>query len=84
MTRLDALTVRKDKNGKSWFTKIGTAFENKSGDGYTLVLEALPLQDSEGQCRVILKAPKDKAAPSPHDKAKANGYAPQIDDEIPF
>ena len=33
--RLDALTVR-EHNGKSYWTKIGVAWPNKNGAGYTV------------------------------------------------
>tara|TARA_R110000744_G_scaffold24508_1_gene61372 strand:- start:311 stop:535 length:225 start_codon:yes stop_codon:yes gene_type:complete len=54
--RLDALVV-KEKDGKAFFTKIGAAFPNKSGDGFTLVLDALPTTNSEGETRILLRKP---------------------------
>ena len=59
MERLDALCVR-ETNGKSYFTKIGAAFPNKNGDGYTLVLDALPVPNKDGDVRVLLKAQKPR------------------------
>ena len=59
MERLDALCV-KETNGKSYFTKIGAAFPNKSGDGYTLVLDALPVPNKDGNVHVLLKAQKPR------------------------
>jgi len=54
--RLDALVV-KEKDGKTFFTKIGAAFPNKSGDGYTLALDALPTSNAEGDTKILLKKP---------------------------
>jgi hypothetical protein len=54
--RYDALTVR-ESNGKSYFTKLGAMFPNKSGDGFTLVLDAVPAS-VDGQYRILLKVPQ--------------------------
>ena len=59
MERLDALCV-KEKNDKSYFTKIGAAFPNKTGDGYTLILDALPVPNKDGDVRVLLKPPRPR------------------------
>lgn len=56
ITRYDLLVVREDGE-KNWWTKIGAAFENKSGDGYTLLFEALPMPGKDGQCKVVMKLP---------------------------
>jgi hypothetical protein len=85
MSRLDALVARKGSNDKTYFTKIGSAFQNKSGEGYTLILDALPLPDHEGKCRVLLMTPKDFKQSS-HDQSKSNGFQAQglDNDEIPW
>ena len=52
--RLDVLVVREDeRTKKSYWTKIGAAFPAKEGVGYTVVLDALPLNG-----RLILRPPK--------------------------
>jgi hypothetical protein len=58
--RYDAVTPREASNGKTYFTKVGVAFANRSGNGYTLILEAYPLPDKEGQVRVLLMEPKER------------------------
>lgn len=58
MSRLDALTVR-ESNGKSYFTKIGAAFPNKDGKGYTVLLDAVPASN-EGQYKIMLREPLPK------------------------
>ena len=55
--RLDALVVKEKDGKKAFFTKIGAAFPNKSGDGFTLVLDALPTTNSEGETRILLRKP---------------------------
>ena len=57
--RLDVLVVREDpKTGKSWWTKIGAAFPSKEGDGYSIVLDALPIGN-----KLILRPPREKPNP---------------------
>lgn len=57
-TRYDALTVR-ESNGKSYFSKLGAMFPNKNGDGFTLILDAVPASN-EGQYRILLMPPRDR------------------------
>jgi hypothetical protein len=56
--RLDALTVR-ESNGKSYFTKVGAAFPNKDGKGWTVLLDAMPASN-EGQFKIMLREPLPK------------------------
>lgn len=84
MERLDALAVR-ENNGKSYFTKIGAAFPNKDGKGFTVLLDAMPAP-AEGQFKVMLREPLPKDRDAAH---KANlGSGPMVDryadDDIPF
>jgi len=78
MSRLDALAVR-ESNGKSYFTKIGAAFPNKSGDGYSVLLDAVPAS-VDGQYKILLRTPLERGA--------TGGGAPslrdQLNNDIPF
>lgn len=56
--RLDALTVR-ESNNKSYFTKIGAAFPNKDGKGWTVLLDAVPASN-DGQYKIMLREPLPK------------------------
>ena len=86
-TRLDALCVREDNNGKSWFTKIGAAFPNKDGKGYTLMLDAVPAS-SDGQYKIMLREPLPKDGDGHKQKGgwgKENSFATDdLDDDIAF
>ena len=56
LPRLDAVAVREYESGgqtRTSFTRIGVALPTKRGDGYTLLLEAIPAP-TEGQFRVLL------------------------------
>lgn len=55
--RYDAF-IAKDVNGKSYWTKIGAMFENRSGNGFSLILDAMP-PTTDGAYRVSLFEPKE-------------------------
>lgn len=86
MERLDALSVR-ESNGKSYFTKIGAAFPNKDGKGFTVLLDAMPAP-VEGQFKVMLRAPlpKDGAERDQRHRDSLNRGQPNyndLDDDLP-
>ena len=54
MNRMDVCTPRKGNDGKTRWLKIGAAFPSKSGPGWNLIFDALPLPDAEGRCAVSL------------------------------
>lgn len=81
MSRFDLVSPRKAKDSdKTYFTKIGVAFPNRSGEGYTLSFEALPLPDAEGQVRVLMMPAK----PKDEQPRQGNRPAARDDDEVPF
>ena len=61
--RFDILTPRKGRDGKTYFTKIGVAFENKNG-GYSLSFEALPIasmtDDGNIETRALMMEPRER------------------------
>lgn len=79
MERLDALTVR-ESNDKSYFTKIGAAFPNKDGKGYTVLLDAMPAP-TDGQFKIMLREPlpKDGAQRDQQHRSRL-GSGPRVDD----
>ena len=86
--RYDALTVR-ETNGKSYFTKIGAAFKNRSGNGYTLMLDAVPASN-DGQYRILLTEPKEREERSGGNGGSGNASRGRAtvddldDDVIPY
>lgn len=56
--RYDVVTSRKDKDGKFRSTKIGAAFVK--GDRINVVLDALPIGNSEGQAWLTLFPAKQR------------------------
>jgi hypothetical protein len=54
-----AYTVIKRGEGQDDFwLAIGAAFPHQSGDGFNIILQALPIPDGEGQCKIVLRPPK--------------------------
>ena len=54
-----AYTVVKRGEGQDDFwLAIGAAFPHQSGDGFNVVLQALPIPGSDGQCKIVLRPPK--------------------------
>jgi len=84
-TRFDIMTPRKGKDDRTFWTRIGTAWQNDKG-GIQLVFDALPLPDSEGRCVANLFEPKERDTPRGGQAggAPANRFNTDLDDDIPF
>jgi hypothetical protein len=83
---------RKGKDGeeKTFWVRVGAAFQNEKGT--QIILDALPLPDGEGRCVLMLFEPKERqdggggqggerAAPRP---AGGGGSFADMDDDLPF
>jgi hypothetical protein len=83
--RYDVMAPRKGKEDKTFWHRVGTAFEGAKGIG--IEFDSLPLPDKEGRVSVRLFEPRDKQAPTqdrvPTPQTKAERHA-EMDDEIPF
>ena len=86
--RFDICTPRKGKDDKTFWTRIGTAWQNEKG--IQLVFDALPLPDAEGRCVANLFEPKGDRAKSAANDARGSGgeqrgsFRDDLDDDIPF
>jgi len=82
--RFDILSPRKSRDGKTYFTKIGVAFENKNG-GYSLSFEALPiasLTDDGGiETRALMMEPRERDA-APRSGARQQTRAAEMADDF--
>jgi hypothetical protein len=76
--RYDICTPRKGRDDKTFWTRIGTAWENEKG--IQLVFDALPLPDSEGRCVANLFEPRDNSQARPSQQRQPA----ELDDGIPF
>jgi hypothetical protein len=55
--RAYSVIKRGDGQDDFWLA-IGAAFPHQSGDGFNVVLQALPIPGADGQCKVVLRPPK--------------------------
>lgn len=88
-TRFDICTPRKGKDDKTFWTRIGTAWQ--SDKGIQLVFDALPIPDSEGRCVANLFEPKPRDGGNQQRQSGGNnggwtGQAPSddYDQDAPF
>jgi hypothetical protein len=63
-----AFTVIKREGQDDFWLPIGAAFPHQSGDGFNVVLQALPIPDGDGVCKIVLRPPKDDDDRRPHDQ----------------
>lgn len=77
MKRYDII-VGRESNGKTYWTKIGAAFERENG-GFSLSFDALPIPGEKG-CRALMVEPKSDR----RDPARQAPPRDELDDEIPF
>ena len=50
--------IRREGQDDFWLA-IGAAFPHQSGDGFNVILQALPIPNGDGQCKIVLRPPKD-------------------------
>ena len=60
MERLNILSPRPRKDGKTFWLNIGTAFKSKDGTGWDCLFDAFPLPDEKGALKVMLRPPLDR------------------------
>jgi hypothetical protein len=61
-----AFTVVKREGQDDFWLPIGAAFAHQSGDGFYVVLQALPIPDRGCQCKIVLRPPKDEQQDKNH------------------
>lgn len=85
MDRMDVMTPRQGREGKTFYVRLGVAFPMKNG-GWSLSLDALPTatMNDKGQLetRMLLMPPLDKGASAPASSQRRS--ASSDDDGIPF
>lgn len=82
--RFDICSPRPKKDGGTYWTKIGTAWEGDKG--IQLVFDALPLPDKEGRVVANLFEPREKSAPtsSTNNQSSGGGFGNDLADDVPF
>ena len=63
-----AYTVIKREGQDDFWLAIGAAFPHQSGDGFNVVLQALPIPNGDGQCKIVLRPPKGDDEPQPQER----------------
>ena len=67
-----AYTVIKREGQDDFWLAIGAAFSHQSGDGFNVVLQALPIPNGDGLCKIVLRPPKGDDEPQPQDRTDRN------------
>ena len=82
---------RKSKDGedKTFWVRVGAAFDNEKG--MQIVLDALPLPEGDGRCVLMLFEPREAGGGKPAGtpdrepgKSTGGGSFADMDDDIPF
>lgn len=82
--RYDAMVPR-ERNGRTYWTRIGTMFPSKSGNGFQLLLDALPLPDKEGRCVISMFEPKPRDGDGGGYQRQQRPVEDDLDgDSVPF
>lgn len=67
-----AFTVIKREDQDDFWLPIGAAFSHQDGDGYNVILQALPIANGDGQCKIVLRTPKDEDEQRTHGRTPRN------------
>jgi hypothetical protein len=67
-----AYTVIKREGQDDFWLAIGAAFPHQSGDGFNVVLQALPIPNGDGQCKIVLRPPKGDDDQQPQERTAPN------------
>ena len=57
-----AFSVIKREGQDDFWLPIGAAFAHQNGDGFNIILQALPIPNGDGQCKFVWRPPKDDEA----------------------
>ena len=96
--RFDLMSPRR-KGDKTYWTRVGSMFPAKTGDGWAIKLDALPLPDEKGEVWVRAFPPKERDQDPheverrvsrsvrdnfPQERARPSALAEKLNDDIPF
>lgn len=57
----DVGQFKETRSGKKFFVKLGSA-KPKDDGGFFINLDALPLQNSAGECSIVIQPPRERGA----------------------
>jgi hypothetical protein len=52
--------IKREGQQDDFWLAIGAAFAHQNGEGYNVILQALPIPNGDGQCKIVLRPPKDE------------------------
>ena len=64
-----AYTIVKREGQDDFWLAIGAAFPHQSGDGFNVILQALPIPGGDGQCKIVLRPPKADDDQRPQERS---------------
>ena len=67
-----AYTVVKREGQDDFWLPIGAAFAHQNGEGFNVILQALPIPNGDGQCKIVLRPPKNDDAQQPQEREDRN------------
>lgn len=68
-----AFTVIKREGQDDFWLAIGAAFPHQNGEGFNIILQALPIPNGDGQCKIVLRPPKPDEAEAPQQDNNKSG-----------
>lgn len=63
-----AFSVIKREGQDDFWLPIGAAFAHQNGEGFNVILQALPIPDKDGQCKIVLRPPKNDDEQQPQER----------------
>ena len=67
-----AYTVVKREGQDDFWIALGAAFMHQDGEGFNVILQALPLPNADGTCKIVLRPPKDEKEEQPQRTAPSS------------
>jgi hypothetical protein len=67
-----AFTVIKREGQDDFWLPIGAAFAHQNGEGFNVILQALPIPNGDGQCKIVLRPPKADEDARPQERPAAS------------
>lgn len=75
--RMDVVTFKQTKNGKTFAVRLGSAVQSKNGNGWNLYLDAIPAP-KDGQYRLSVVPLREQRA------QRQPGEDDDLNDSVPF
>ena len=68
-----AFTVINREGQDDFWLPIGAAFAHQNGEGFNVILQAMPIPNGDGQCKIVLRPPKSEDDEQPAPERNRNG-----------